>query len=814
MNLQNIIPQTTLHKIANLAQMPQEEGGNTAKVQEQNTTKPQLPQTPQESQAAQPAQTQTPKTADTALLSSPQNKEEMMQLLSKILAKTQGGEGMDATIKSVSVEKLASIAQTAVKNAENFAKLAQELTAQIEKSNLSPEEKELARAILKEVEAILRKPSPNSQLLQNANALPKNISTEEIFKWTATQVKAGNLSARDFFAVSQFLLGNETISNGEKTFTQNANTNVGAGFKPAQMQNQTHIAENQTVANYNRAGLKPAPTQNDKIPVFIKQTEANIRANIQNLIPLTQSEGIKSLLTEILSSPQRDNATFSFAKIEGKIGGGETKFLPLVLHTQFNSEFSAVLQKNFPEFSKELISDTANIIRTSPKPIILSQEVIENLRSILKSFTENTARPENTTQTESVIRPQNAQNLNTVQTTNAPAMPIPQFIQNAIPTPTETQNVSTPFLQNTANPIQTPQQILQTAGGSAASAATMWRITPSVLSALLQYIAEPSKNDAILQNFKTLFATEKSVENITAQMREFIKSKPDILLKELMQVNSEAITTRIAAHNKPEISSPQIWGQMQNTLEKLDNIENILKNPDIIFKKENPVDFLMAKIGILQGAIKQEELLRREKQPQMEENLRNVLREISSQIKEAAQKLQNLPNLQADEKLSEAFSRLRLLSNSVNELSQKIDSANLLANKVDITTGRSEQTVLIPVQIGNAWIQMELRINKDEKDGQEKKGKKQANEVELTVELEKGNTVSAKANLTLEKQLQVAINFTNEKMLEYFKLNYNEFYKALESIGTKSVRVSFNKKIEEEQKVQSAGIKSNIDITG
>ena len=806
MDLQNIIPQTVLHKISKLAQGAQEGdcAPAAAKTQEQSAQKPQAQQEYQT--AAQQGQTQ--KTADTTLLSSPQIKEETMKILNKILLAAQG-DGTDTAGKAatvVSTEKLAAIAQTAVKNAQNFTKIAQELIVQIEKSNLSPEEKELAKAILREIETVLKRTSPDSPFSQLANALPKNISIDEIFKWTAAQVKTGNLPARDFFAVSQILLGNSAI-------VQTTNVDVGAGFKPAQMQDQTYVAENHTDADY-RAGLKPAPTmtdtqaQNQNIHLFVKQTEANIKANIQNLIPLTQSESIKNLLTEILttsSQKEKDSATFSFARIEGKIGG-ETKFLPLVLNTQFNSEFSAVLQKQFPELPKELIANTASIIRISEKPIILSPEVIEDLKSVLKNFTESAPRPVDTAQTA------NTQTANTPITPilNTPITQSPQITTNAIQTPIELQNTNTPILQNTANITQTPPLILQKATESFG-----WRITASVLSALLQYIGNPNKNETVLQNFKTLFATEKSVENITTQMREFIQSKPDILMKELIHSNTEALTTKKVSHNKPEPVSSQIWGQMQNTLEKLSNIENILKNPDIIFKRENPMEFLMAKIGILQGTIREEQLRGERQQPQIEENLRNILREISSQIKESAQKLQNLPNLQTDEKLSEAFSRLRLLSNSVNELSQKIDSANLLANKVDITAGRSEQTVLIPVQIGNAWIQMELRVNSDEKKGQEKKGKKQAEEVELTVELEKGNTVFAKANLTLEKQLQVAINFTNEKMLEYFKQNYKEFYKALESIGAKSVRVNFNKNANpEEQRERSAGLKSNLDITG
>jgi hypothetical protein len=175
--------------------------------------------------------------------------------------------------------------------------------------------------------------------------------------------------------------------------------------------------------------------------------------------------------------------------------------------------------------------------------------------------------------------------------------------------------------------------------------------------------------------------------------------------------------------------------------------------------------------------------------------------------------MQNLPNLENDEKLTRAFSNLKDLSNSVNDAARKIDGANLLANRGEVAAGRSEQTILIPVQVGNSWIQMELRVNKDGK-GKSGKHKKEASQVEVSVELDNQNSVSAKANLTLEKQLQVAINFSNEKMLEWFKKNYGEFCRSLESAGTKSVQVVFNRDKKEEARESADIRKSNFELVG
>jgi len=521
-----------------------------------------------------------------------------------------------------------------------------------------------------------------------------------------------------------------TISNPATIIeTPNATTIIAVNSNP--IQNAIPLAETPKIISVNNFSLSP---QEPKEILFVQQTNANLKENIQNLIPQIQNESIKNLLNEIFAQilPEKDNAAFAFVKIDGK-NDSFARFLPLALQTQFNSEFSSILSKNFPEFSKELLLDTANIIRNGEKPIIISQSVLKNVENILKSINSNgSAEPQNQNQT---------------QTSQMP------------------------------------------------TAAAQWKITPAILSSLLQYAAEPNKNETILQNFKTVFTVEKGIENISSNMKNFVEHLENIFQK-----------TAENSHKKPNLISQEFT----KSVEKLNDLEKILKNAETIFKKENSIEYLMEKIGILQNKSREP----REQQPKVEENLRNILKEISQQIKISSQKLQNLPDLQTADKFDDAFSKLKNLSNSVNELSRKIDAANLLANKVDISVGRSEQTVIVPVQIGNAWLQMEFRINKDDKN-KNNKGKKQAEQVELNVELDKGNSVSAKANLTLEKQLQVSINFTNDKMLEWFKQNYKEFCEALESIGTKSVRVIFNReKCEEERREKNEIIKSNFDITG
>jgi hypothetical protein len=538
--------------------------------------------------------------------------------------------------------------------------------------------------------------------------------------------------------------------------------------------------------------------------LFIQQTNADFKINIQNLIPQIKNESIKSLLNEILAQilPQKDSDTLAFVKIDEKNPASSVKFLPLPLQTQFNSEFSAILSKSFPEFPKNLLLDTANIIRNSGKTISISKNLLEKIEIILKDpmfirakqteqtnitptdKTANDTVPTNNT-TKTDTSPTNIQTpINTAAQTNTSAnttaAPQPQTdTQQKVNT--QQAQINTQQAENTP-PSQTntilPQQI---------------KITPQILANLLFFSAE--NNESVLQNLKAVFTSEKSISDISTQIKTFVES-------------FENIEKNLQEKNPISKESIPISQGLTNAVEKLNNIENILKNAEAIFKKEDPIEYLMTKIGVFQSKTEEG------KESKNEESLRTVLREISQHLKSSSEKLQNLPNLQSNEKLNETFSKLRNLSDSVNNLSQKIDGTSLLANRIDILTPRSEQTLLVPIQIGNAWIQMEFRVNKDSKN-KSHKGKKQAEEVELNVELDKESRVSAKANLTLEKQLQVAINFTNDKMLEWFKLNYKEFCESLESIGTKSVRVIFNRqRSEEERSDRLETLKSNFEVVG
>ena len=786
-----------------------------------------------------------------------------------------------------SIDKFASQSQTQtqmpIDKAAEFAKIAENalksLGAETAAATKTFDEKEaeFTKAFLKEVEQIIKRTTTQTTLTQMFPKAATVKNADEILTWATTQIKNGNLPVKDFFALPQILL--PSVLPAQSTISAEIPINL-PQQQPTPQQpvlQQTALTPQQPIpqqippqtsqqnpqplplpnpaANLSAANLITTnspqafflPKENASVVTalpqevrFVQQTTVNFRENIQNLIPQFQNESIKNLLNEMVKQISTNIAnmenTFAFVKIDTK--NQSANFMPLSLQTQFNSEFVAIMSKNFPNLSKELFIETANIIKNSEKPLILSENTLKNVEIILKTLTAPSEKP----QTPEIQTQQSQPQAQAAQPQAQAAQPQTQIqaqpqVQEQ---PQQTQPQAQTPLQTQAQ-APTPPIILQTETAPPPLPPTptppQWKITPSMLAIVLNYAADTEalsphtpKNEAVLQNFKTLFASEKTIDNLIDEVKSFIRvfagiekeiaEKTQTQTQPQTQIQNEK-NTILQNDKQPLIQTEKplpITMELSKSLEKLTDFQNIFKNAEMIFKKESPIEFLLSRIGFLQNKFDTESAWSRAItsplfSSKIDENLRGVLREMSEHIKTTSIKLQNLPNSTTDEKLTSVFSRLRDLANSVNDAARRIDGSTLLANRGELAAGRSEQTVLIPVQIGNAWIQMELRVNKDGK-GKGGKYKKEASQVEVSVELEKGNSVSAKANLTLEKQLQVSINFTNEKMLEWFKINFNEFCESLKSAGTKSVQVVFNREKNSEKREIVEIRKSNFELVG
>jgi len=575
------------------------------------------------------------------------------------------------------------------------------------------------------------------------------------------------------------------------------------------LQNPNINIENPLVSRQQNTNEKSEILREPNEILFVRQNIQNFKENIQYLIPKFNNDAVKNILNEMLNqvSTQKNDETFSFVKIDGK---QQNNFLPVLLQTQFNSEFCAVLSKNFPQLPKELLSDTANIIRAWQKPFVVSQSLLKDLESVL----QNVSNSNKSLDFETKITPQNqpdlpigaAENKNqTVKTAPSPVV---------LQTPQETpilrreaavlqENPVEKLFDKTNNFIENVQNHEKENPNSKTVApvienlSSQPKITAPVLSNLIIYLGDTKNREIMLPIFKTLFLQENSVENILEKTKDFAET-----FEKLERLEYPKEKNVEPSNNSPRFLS----NELRNCVEKLGEIQNILKNFETISKKENPIEYIVAKLGILSDKADQQKV---------GETLKSVLKEIVEHIKTASQRIQNMPNFEVDEKLNSEFAKLKNLANSVNDVLRKIDGAGLLANKTDVFAGRSEQTIIVPVQIENSWIQMELRVNKDAKN-KHSKNKKQAQQVEVSVELDRDSSVLAKANLTLEKQLQVSINFTNEKMLEWFKDNYKGFYESLENVGAKSVSVAFNR--EKAQEIDGGGhidvLKGSFDVKG
>jgi hypothetical protein len=704
------------------------------------------------------------------------------------------------------VDKFASqMKQTTINYTEEYQKYAEAVLKSFETPSLPAEDADFAKALLKEIERMFQRSPVSYLLMQN---LPKNTDVTNFFMWTANQIKNENLSASDFFSIPQILINSRENYANEIT------------------------------------------SQNPENIHLIVQNIEKFKENIHSLITTTDNSAIKNMLNEILNKiPQIKAENFAFAKIDGK---AQTTFLPITLQTRFNSEFSAILSKNFPQLPKELFIDTANIIRNGAQQrFMLSQNLTKDVKTVLQDVIKETENPnpqhkitpailsnlliyandsKNRQLTLPVLkalftRDKSIENISAqiknfteslesvskniaetrIKTSNENLNPqtktVPLSInENSSPqiktilssfndllnvvNSTQNKQTALPVLKSLfwqKNSIETIsadiKKILEDSikESNIKPSNSHSKILPPVLSNLLNFANDEQNKQVILPILKSLLGQENSIENISINIKKFandLENNPYFLLNEL-----------------------------KLSTEKLNVIRNIFQNSEMIFQEKKPIEYIISKIGILQN-----------KSEKLEENLKGVLKEIIQHIKIVSQKLQNIPNFETNEKSTEIFGKLKDLSNSVNDALRKIDGSNLLANKV-ISSGRTEQTIIVPIQIADAWIQIELHVNKEGKN-KHSKSKKNEQQVELNIELEKGNSVSAKTNLTIEKQLQVSINFTNDKMLEWFKKNYEEFCESLRSIGTESISVIFNKEKTKEAKEQREILINRFDVKG
>ena len=766
------------------------------------------------------------------------------------------------------IDKLALQAKQAADNVAEFQKYAQAVLKSLETASLSTEEIDFTKAILREIERKMQRFSNSSILVQN---LPKTADTANFLVWAANQIKNGNLPVTDLFSIPQILLNSPETSNNKirliRQDTQILKENTQKlTVKPdnPEIKNMLNETTNKTEQNNENNKIqfirqnipkfkenilistaKPdnpeiknmlnettnkteQNNENNKIQ-FIQQNTQKFKENILILTTKSNNPEIKNMLNEMTNKIEQNNdENFAFVKINGKT---QTDFLPVTLQTRFNSEFSAILSKSFPQLPKELFIDTANIIRNSALPkFALSQNLLENVKDILQDTIKGNENPNpqhkitpavlsnlliyaNNSENRQIILPILKTFFAQEKSIENIFVQIKSFVESFEAIPKETFEQGAKITNENLNP-QTKAMLSEFSNllNIANSAQNKQTALPVIKALLLQenFIKETNikiLNTNHLYQTTTTPATTPAVSNLL----NFVNNEQNgqivlpILKSLFSQENSvETISTDIKKYiENLESSRYFLSGQLKYSAEKLNKIQNIFKNTEMIFQKENPIEYIISKTGILYN-----------KTQKNEETLKNVLKEIMQQIKTVSQKLQNIPNLEGNEKLNAAFNKLKNLTNLVNSALRKIDGANLLANKAT-AFGRIEQTIMIPVQIAGSWIQIELNVinNKDEKN-KHSKSKKQAEQVEINIELEKGNSVSAKANLTLEKQLQVSINFTNDKMLEWFKKNYEEFCESLRSIGTKSISVIFNKEKTQTAKEQREILISRFDIKG
>jgi len=259
------------------------------------------------------------------------------------------------------------------------------------KDSIPKPEREFVKTILREIEQIIRRLPSDSALVQSLPKAESIKNLDDILNWAGNQIKSGNLPARDFIALPQILFSSAAVQNHGRIIsapTAVSDNSVGAdiirphpegaGSRATTITQPPHLEGTESRATTNQTVAPQVP------PQFVQQTKTNIIENIQNLIPQFKNESIKSVLNEIIRQISADSSNqnaFAFVKMNVK-SQDTASFLPLNQQAQFNSEFTAIMEKKFPNLPKELFTETANIIKNSEKPLVLSETVLKTVENI------------------------------------------------------------------------------------------------------------------------------------------------------------------------------------------------------------------------------------------------------------------------------------------------------------------------------------------------------------------------------------------------------------------------------------------------
>lgn len=131
---------------------------------------------------------------------------------------------------------------------------------------------------------------------------------------------------------------------------------------------------------------------------------------------------------------------------------------------------------------------------------------------------------------------------------------------------------------------------------------------------------------------------------------------------------------------------------------------------------------------------------------------------------------------------------LNLLNDKIENVINKIEAIQILANKVPSVNGES-QLITIPVNINNEWAEIKLQFKK-EKSNKNKAGS-ESTSILLNIELSVIGEVSADMKFFKNRDLSINMMLSNRPTYDWFIENKPNIIKSLMGYNFKSVKVDF-----------------------
>lgn len=164
--------------------------------------------------------------------------------------------------------------------------------------------------------------------------------------------------------------------------------------------------------------------------------------------------------------------------------------------------------------------------------------------------------------------------------------------------------------------------------------------------------------------------------------------------------------------------------------------------------------------------------------------------------------------------LNDEQTKLLDVKKQVTQIIEKIEAFQVLAKSVPTTEGKS-QLIVLPVNMGGEWVDMQLRITHKKQKPSQKNDKKRIS-VALNIELSAIGEVSAEMEYFKNREIAINVTLSNKRSVEWFEKNRTEIEEGLRKLDLNVIKLNFrsSKSFIKTKKIAPEKNDSSFDIVG